>query len=415
MARRETQKLTAVAVSRARPRVDKNGLAHQRMISDGNGLYLLVSETGAKSWVFRYSLNGRRRDMGLGSVGIWTLSEARNRALEQRQKLSRGIDPIDSARAQAANQAAELAHSVDFETAAGEYITAHRPEWRNAKHAAQWTATLETYAYPQIGTTPVRLIDTAAVMKVLRPIWTEKPETAGRVRGRIESILNWCTTHEYRSGDNPARWRGHLQNLLPRLSAIRTVKHHAHLPYEQLPTFMGALAKMDGTSRDALMLVILTACRTGEAIASRVSEFDLKKRLWTIPAIRTKTKVEYRIPLVDVALSLVDVRCQNKDPNDWVFPGIRNKHLSNMAMSQLLARMKRDDVTVHGFRATFKTWASETATFPTNVVEAALAHIQSDEMEKAYNRGDMLQKRRELLTEWSRFANSKQKKKRHRS
>jgi integrase len=364
------------------------------MYGDGGGLYLQVTRGGTKSWIFRYwvaardpatgeplrnstknKVIGKNREMGLGSVALVSLNEARDRAIECRKLREQDIDPID-ARESAKRQAAlERAKLLKFRDAAKAYIASHRVAWKNEKHAAQWTATLETYVYPHIGDVPVQAIDTTLVMKLVEPIWSTKPETAGRVRGRIESILDWATARGYRQGENPARWRGHLAKLLPARSQVRKVQHHAALPYAELPTFMAELRQQDGVAARALEFTILTAARTGETIGARGREINAKERLWTVPADRMKAKKEHRVPLSDRALALVNPT-DGSSKEDFVFPGGRScKPLSNMAMLKLLQRMGRDDLTVHGFRSTFRDWAAERSDFPNEVVEMALAHV----------------------------------------
>lgn len=296
-----------------------------------------------------------------------------------------------------------------FKECAEQYIEAHRPRWSNPKHEAQWAATLNTYAYPVIGDQPVAKISNSAgtdlVMKVLEPIWHEKTETASRVRGRIESILDWAKVRGYRDGDNPARWRGHLDKLLPPKSKVAPVKHHAALPYSDVPTFMRELRKQSGTAARALEFTILTAARTSEVLGAKRSEIDRKARMWLVPAERMKGRREHRVPLSDAALAIVDAA-----PNgEYLFPGAkRGKPLSNMAMTMLLDRMGiRDQVTTHGFRSTFRDWGSEATDYPNELLEMAIAHTVGDKVEAAYRRGDMLAKRHRLMADWQSFCNGK--------
>jgi len=376
------------------------------LYGDGNGLYLQITIAGVKSWMFRYMLAGKARGMGLGPVHTIGLAEARAKALDCRRLLLDGIDPLDAKTAKRAEQKIADAKNVTFEECAKAYIDAHRTGWKNAKHADQWTNTLTTYAYPVFKSLPVATVDTTLVMKVLEPIWTTKTETATRVRGRIESILDWATVRGYRAGENPARLKGHLDTLLPRRSRVQTVKHHPALPYAELPKFMKALHAEDGIAALALKLLILTATRTNEVIGATWPEFKLDEGIWVIPAERMKMRKEHRVPLSTAAVELVKAQEKVKQ-GDYVFPGGRNKKpLSNMAMLQLLERMKRDDITVHGFRSTFRDWAGETTHYPREVCEAALAHGIKDKAEAAYARGDLFEKRRALMQDWAAYANA---------
>lgn len=374
------------------------------LYADGGGLYLQITKTGGKSWLFRYMRNGRARGMGLGPLHTISLADARNRALDCRRQLLNGIDPIDARDAERATQKADAANEVTFERCALAYIDAHRAGWKNAKHADQWTNTLATYAYPVFESLPVAAINTALVMRVLEPLWTSKTETASRLRGRIESVLDWATVRGYRTGDNPARLKGHLDTLLPKRSRVQKVQHHRALPYAELTDFMTALRAEEGAAARALELLILTATRTSEVIGAQWSEIDLDRAVWTIPAQRMKMGKEHRIPLSNRALAIIRAQHTLRQ-NDYVFPGARyGKPLSNMAMLQLLERMDRKDITVHGFRSTFRDWAGETTNYPREVCEAALAHGIKDKAEAAYARGDLFQKRANLMEDWSTFA-----------
>lgn len=369
--------------------------------ADGGGLYLQVSQWNTKSWLFRYMLNGRARQMGLGSVSTFTLKEARERARAARQLLADGIDPLEARRKALAAERIEAARAITFQEAAQRYIKAHRAGWKNVKHANQWTATLFTYAYPVIGSLPVSAVDTGLVLKVLEPIWTSKPETASRVRGRIESVLDWAAVRGYRSGDNPARWRGHLDKLLPPKAKVAKVRHQPAMPYAELPAFMAELRENASISAKALEFTILTAVRTGEAIYSRWSEIDLDGRLWIIPAERTKSGREHRVPLCDRALEILRSLPQEKGC-EFVFPNANGTALSNMAMLELL-RGKRPGLTVHGFRSTFRDWAAEMTNFSREIAEAALGHVLGNKVEAAYQRGDLLDKRRRLMAAWESY------------
>ena len=386
-------KLTSLSVRQARRR---------GLYGDGGGLFLQVSESGAKSWVFRFKKADRLRVMGLGPAHTITLAEARDRARECRKLRLDGIDPIEARRAERAQAKLDAAKAVTFAECADAYITAHKAGWRNPKHAAQWPATLATYVNPTFGELPVQAIDTALVTRVMEPIWTKKPETASRVRGRIESILDWATARGYRQGENPARWRGHLENLLPRRSKVRRVEHHAALPYSELSAFMLALRQQEGVAARALEFTILTAARTGEVIGARWEEINIAERLWSVPAERMKAGREHRVPLCGKALEIVEE--MRAIGGNFIFPGgKRGKPLSNMAMTMLLRRMGHGDQTVHGFRSTFRDWAAERTNFPAEVAEMALAHAVSDKVEAAYRRGDLFEKRRALAEAWAKF------------
>ncbi len=405
-------KLTALKVAREK----RPGL-----YGDGGGLYLQITARGSKSWIFRFwaaerdpatgeivrdsttkKVKGRAREMGLGSCITVSLAEARERALECRKLREKEIDPIEAREAARRQAALERAKSLKFKDAAATYLAAHRVAWKNDKHAAQWVSTLRTYAYPVVGDVSMQAIDTALIMKVIEPIWAEKPETASRLRGRIESILNWATVRGYREGENPARWRGHLDKLLPSRAKVRKTQHHSALAYAELPAFMTVLRQQEGIAARALEFTILTAARTGETIGARRSELNTREKLWTVPAERMKAGKEHRVPLSDRAFEIMATEAAADD--DYVFPGGRpNQPLSNMAMLKLLGRMGRDDLTVHGFRSSFRDWASERTNFPGEMVEMALAHAIHSKTEAAYRRGDLFEKRRRLMDAWAAF------------
>jgi integrase len=345
--------------------------------------------------------------MGLGPFALYGLAEARAKALDARRKRHEGIDPIDVRRAERARQRLDAAKSISFKECAEAYIASHKAGWRNEKHKYQWPATLNSYAYPIIGPLPVQAVDTGLVLKVLEPIWAKKPETASRVRQRIENVLDFSKVRGYREGENPARWRGHLDKLLPARSRVRQVRHLAALPYYDLPLFLANLRKRDAFAARGLEFLILTAARTGEVIGARWSEIDLLDKTWTLPGDRMKAHREHRVPLSARALAILqDMQTarQSGGGNAYVFPGPRaGKPLSNMAFLMLLRRMEIDDLTVHGFRATFKTWASERTSLQNEIVEAALAHVIGGKVEQAYRRTDMFEKRRRLMQQWATF------------
>jgi len=367
--------------------------------ADGGGLYLQVSKSGAKSWVFCYMLKGKSREMGLGSALRVPLVRARELRDLNRDLLAAGKDPIEERNAALAREASELAGAKTFRECALAYIEANRPTWKNAKHADQWANTLATYAFPRLGLLPVRAVDTGQVHEVLQPIWTAKRETANRVRGRVEKILDWATVLGYRSGPNPARWRGHLDQVLAKDQKRRRVKHHAALPVEGMGAFMAEVREQEGEAARALEFLILTAARTGEVLGGQPGEINAAGGRWTVPAGRMKGEREHRVPLSPQALRIVTGR-----NGEYLFAGgIAGKPLSNMAMLELLRRMGREDITVHGFRSTFRDWASERTNFPREVAEAALAHAIGDETEAAYRRGDLFDKRRQLMDAWAKF------------
>ncbi|KAI3606292.1 Integrase [Cupriavidus necator H850] len=390
---RTINRLSALRVTR----VDMPGYHH-----DGGGLYLQVSPVGAKSWIFRFKLHGRAREMGLGSLNTIALADARQKATECRKLLLDGVDPIEARNAARARDRLEAAQSMTFSACATAYIAAHRASWKNVKHSSQWESTIETYANPVIGPLSVKQVDTSLVMRILEPIWQSKPETASRLRGRIESILDWATARSYRAGENPARWRGHLDSLLPASSKIRRVQHHPALPYEQLGLFLQQLRAQPGVAAKALEFLILTAARTGEVIGARWGEFDFDKNVWTCPPDRMKSSRPHRVPLCPATMKILKDLSDTRT-SDYVFQGGKaDKPLSNMAMLAVLKRMGRTDLTCHGFRSTFRDWAAEQTNFAREVAEAALAHTVGDKVEAAYRRGDLFEKRRSLMTAWAK-------------
>jgi len=392
---RQTERLSDLAVRRLK----KPGFH-----ADGRQLYLQVSPSGSKSWLFRFARHGRERWMGLGPYPDVALAEARQKAFDARRLLRDGVDPIEARRTARSAARLEEARGLTFMECAKCYIAAHEAGWRNAKHRAQWRSTLVTYAFPVLGELPVAAIDTALVMKTFEPIWQAKPETAGRLRGRIEAVLDWAAARGYRAGDNPARWRGHLDKLLPARRRLARIKHHAALPAHDLPAFMVELRGQAGVSARALEFAILTAARTGEVIGATWSEIDMGGKTWTVPAERMKGGRTHRVPLCERA---VEILRSLPLEGDHVFGGARaSKPLSQMALLMMLRRMKRDDLTVHGFRSTFRDWAAESTSFPREVAEAALAHAIPDKVEAAYRRGDLFERRRQLMEAWSRYCAS---------
>lgn len=370
--------------------------------ADGGGLWLQVSKAGTKSWIFRYTRQGKTHDMGLGSYLNVGLKMAREKAQEQREALGRGEDPM--AQRWAAKAAA--ASKLTFSQCAEKYITAHKDGWKNAKHAEQWTNTLETYAAPIIGNIDVALVDTPHILRILEPIWTTKNETASRVRGRIERILAWATTRKLRRGDNPAAWKNHLDTLLPKPSAVQKKTHHEALPYRDAAAFLVELRQLPGVAPRALEFTILTAARTGETIGATWGEIDLDSKVWTVPAGRMKANREHRIPLSSRAVAILE-EIKKQNSGTFVFPGWSgDKGLSNMAMLKALKDMGRTDLTVHGFRSTFRDWCAEATQYPREIAEAALAHTLTNKAEAAYFRSDLFEKRRSMMQDWCDYVKS---------
>jgi integrase len=368
---------------------------------DEHGLYLQVISKTNKSWILRYTRGGRERWLGLGPAHAFTLHEARERARQARKLIADGIDPIDAKRSEKVARKLAVAKAVTFKEAARRFIEAHEPSWRNQKHRNQWWATLKAYVFPVFGELPVSAIDVGLVMKVLQPIWTSKPETATRVRGRIESILDWAGAHGFRSGDNPARWRGFLDKLLPARSKVRAVRHHDALAYVDLPAFMAELAARAGIAARALEFTILTAARTGEVIGARWSEIDVAAGAWVVPQERMKAGREHRVPLSAPALAIL---AELPREGEYVFPGAREgEAISNMTMMAVVRRMKRNNITIHGFRSTFCDWAAERTGYPNEAIEMSLAHTISNKVEAAYRRGDLFERRRRLMSDWATY------------
>lgn len=370
------------------------------LFADGGGLYLQVTAAGAKTWIFRYKLADRRRDMGLGSTSTVGLAEAREKAQAAQKLVKDGIDPIEDKKAKAAAKALDAANARTFKECAEAYIEAHRAGWKNPKHAAQWPSSLETYAYPIIGALPIAEIDTPLVLQVLNPIWNTKTETANRLRGRIEMILDYARVKGYRTGDNPARWRGHLDHTLLSRDKASPRGHHASLPYADMPGFWPKLQVQDGIGARALEFCILTAGRTGEVLGARWDEIDTEAATWTIPADRMKAGQEHRVPLTAPALSLLRKMAAIRT-GEFMFPSQSPRRpSSNMIMAMTLRRMKVA-ATPHGFRSTFRTWAAEKAHAAHEVAEAALAHVEGNKTVAAYQRGDLFERRRRLMDAWA--------------
>jgi len=390
---RRVNQLTAIRVGN----INKPG-----MYADGHGLYLQVKayETKegpalAKSWLFRYALHGRARYMGLGAAQVTPLLKARERAAAARDHLHEGNDPIDVKLLKGDVARAEAGRRITFKAAAERYIAAHAAGWKNSR--AQWEQSLSTYVFPTIGNLPVDQIDVPHVLKVLEPIWNSKTETASRVRNRIERILAWATVHKYRSGDNPAAWRGNLKEALPAPRKLQTVEHYAALSFSEVPSFLLELRRQDNISARALEFAVLTAARTGEVVSARWDEIDFKTSIWTVPAERMKAGKEHRVPLSKQAISVLEALPRH---SEFIFPG-RGGGLVRSALRYALSCTPYENVTPHGFRSAFKDWATERSSYPREIVEIALAHSVGSKTEQAYARGDLLAKRSRLMQAWA--------------
>lgn len=373
-------------------------------ISDGGGLALLIKPNGLKYWQYRYTKADRREGLiQLGPYPRVTLEAARAARNEQRTALARGDDPAIVRKQEKVRRRVETARSLTFKQCAESYIKARSAEWSNPKHTQQWTNTLTTYAFPVIGSLRPADIETDLILRVLEPIWLAKNETASRVRGRIENVLDWAKVSGLRTGENPARWSGHLDHLLSAPSKVKKSKHHAALPYDEIGPFMTLLRANTAAAARLLEFTILTATRTGDSLHATWAEFDLSVPVWTVPAERTKARREHRVPLSSAAVALLK-SLPTFGGAGVVFEGVKEgKPLSNMAMLALLERMKRDDLTTHGFRSTFRDWAAECTPFANEVAEMALAHAIRDKTESAYRRGDLFDKRRELMQAWAEY------------
>ncbi len=394
---RVSNRLTAMMVQK---------LKEKGRYGDGDGLYLQVGPTGRKSWLFRYTRHGKAREMGLGALNAMSLADARGAAASARHMLAIGVDPLEARTTERERQRAEACSGITFSECAAAYIEANKSGWRSEKHAAQWSSTIKTYVEPVLGNLPVQAIDLNRIMEVLQPIWTTKTETASRLRGRIETILDWAAVQKYRPAENPARWKGYLDKLLPPPSKVQKAQHHPALPYMEIGTFMMALRQQDGNAARALELTILTAARTSEALNAQWDEFDLDAKVWNIPGVRMKAGNDHRIPLSNAGMTVLTKMAEVRQ-GTFVFPGRKKgQPLSNMTLLQLLKRMGRADITTHGFRSTFRDWISERTNFSNEVAEMALAHTIDNRVEAAYRRGDLLDKRRELMEKWGAFCSA---------
>lgn len=410
---RPLHKLSALQVNK----LNKPGL-----YGDGAGLTLQITTSGSKSWLFRYMREGKAHGMGLGPTHTISLAEARLKALEARKQLIDGLNPLEVKKEARQARALERAKRMTFDQCAKAYIEAHKAGWKNEKHIQQWTNTIEAYASPFYGHLPVAEVDTALVVKSLSLIWQNRPETASRLRGRIESVLGWATTSGYRVGENPARWKGHLENLLANVSKTARIQNHPSLPWQKIGAFMSALHSREGSAARAVEFAVLTACRSGEVRGAQWAEFDLTEKVWTIPADRMKAGREHQVPLSEAALTVLASMQANAaagrdrgihaEPSPYVFPGSKGQILSDMSLTAVLRRMNSDEekplwvdptgkgITVHGFRSTFRMWTAETTNYPREVAEHALAHQLPDAVERAYQRGTQFAKRTALMAEW---------------
>jgi integrase len=361
--------------------------------SDGGNLYLIVSDSEARKWVLRFTWRGRPKEMGLGSAISVPLADARDRAAVARRKVAQGLNPIEERKRDGG--------IPTFGQMADDVIESLSAGFRNEKHTAQWKTTLGTYAAP-LRTKPVDTIVTDDVLSVLKPIWTKKAETASRLRGRIEKVLDAAKAKGFRAGENPARWRGHLDHLLSK-PLMLTRGHHAAMAYDSIPKFIGHLRKREAMAALALEFCILTAARSGETLGMQWSEIDMDKTIWTVPAERMKAGREHRVPLSARAVAILKALAKTTQ-GKFVFTGqAPHKPLSGMAMEMLLRRMKIDDATVHGFRSSFRDWAGNVSSFPREIMEMALSHVIGDKAEQAYRRGDALDKRRKLMEAWANY------------
>jgi integrase len=394
MVTRTLNRLSALKVARAK---------QPGMYADGGGLYLRVAEGGSKQWLFRYAAGTRDRDMGLGPVHTLTLPEAREKAREARLLRLEGIDPIEAKRARIAALRAADARAMTFKQCAEGFIKDNEASWTSARHRQEWVGSLVRLIYPTLGSLPVAAIDTPLVLKVLKPIWEKTPETASRVRGRIENVLGWATVHHYRAGDNPARWGGLLEHALPARSKIAKVEHHAALPYAEIGAFVAKLRGDSGVAAACLQFITLTAARLDEARSSTWDEIDLANRIWVVPARRMKADKEHRVPLSDGTVAILE-QMQVIRQSDYVFPGrLEGRPIGDNTIWRLAKEAAGSDITIHGLRSSFRDWAAERTSFPREVAELALAHSIPNAVEAAYRRGDLFDKRRRLMDAWAAY------------
>lgn len=375
------------------------------LVGDGEGLYLGISKSGTASWLFRYMDHGKAKSVGLGGYPSTSLQKAREKAQELRDARTVGVDPAQAKKEVIREQKLQLATAKTFETCALEFIEYSRPMWKNVKHGQQWTNTLTQYAFPVIGKSSISNIDADDIVRILSPIWQTKKETASRLRGRIESVLDWAAVNGWRNGDNPARLKGHMVYLLPKVRK-GVKRHHPSLSYNKLPAFMKELRSQSGMAQYALEFLILCASRTGEVVGAKWEEFDLTKGVWTIPAARMKADVEHRVPLGERALQILSIIKPFSGKNFVFITGKKDTAMSNMAMAMLLRRMELPDITVHGMRSTFRNWAGECTEYPFQVCEQALAHRLPDAVAAAYLRSDFFVNRVNLMKDWAKYSMS---------
>jgi len=388
---KKTKQLTALKIKK---------LKEAGSYPDGEGLYLQISNTGNKSWFYRYEIAGKGRKHGLGSYPTTMLDMARKKATACRVLRDKGIDPIEHKKQQVLDEELKKLKGVTFEKCATDYIASHKAGWKNRKHEQQWRNTLKTYAYPYIGKLPVKSIDTGLVLKVLEPIWYEKTETASRVRQRIENILDWAKVRKYRTGENPASWRGHLDHILPKPTKVRKVKHFNAMPYVGVPKYFKKLRKTETLAAKTLAFIILTASRSGEARGATWAEIDLKKGIWELPAERMKADRPHRVPLSKEAIKILK-EAKEFCHAEYVFAGLKKDKPISEATIRNLIKADHSDVTTHGFRSSFRDWCAEMTNYPREVAEAALAHTLRDKTEAAYQRGDIFVKRKKLMDAWA--------------
>jgi integrase len=373
------------------------------MIADGGGLYFRVTPSGGRGWIFRYMLDGKRHDLGLGPYPAVTLADARERALAARRQVIDKIDPVADRVRATLERKKKAAKAMTFAQCAEAYMAAHRAGWRNPRQHAQWSSSLRDYVYPVIGELPVEAVDVALVIKIIEPLWSTKNETGTRVRGRIEVVIDWAAARGYRQGENPARWRGHLENLLPKPSKVQRVAHHAALPYGKVPAVIAQLRRRGGIGALALEFLILTAGRLGEVTGARWSEINLADRVWIVPGERMKSGREHRVPLSDGAMAIIE-KMQASRLDGSLFPSTKpGAKISYLPLSLALKRACAEKVTMHGFRSSFRDWCAEQTAFATEVAELALAHQVGTKVEQAYLRSDLFQKRRQLAEAWAAF------------
>lgn len=390
---KRAKELSALAVSR----LNASGY---HAVGGVAGLHLQVVNTNARSWILRTTIGGKRKEIGLGAYPDTPLADAREKARKVKADIESGINPIEAKREARSKLASEVAKAISFKEAASAYITAHESGWKNAKHAAQWTSTLETYAYPIIGSLHVKDVTLPHILKILEPIWTTKTETASRLRGRLASVLNWSKVRGYRSGDNPAEWKGNLDQMLPAPSKVANAGNHAALHHDDIGDFMIDLRKIDGMGARALEFAILTATRSGEVRGATWDEIDLDKAVWIIPKERMKAGKEHHVPLSPEVVKLL--KALPDSDGKLIFPG-RNGQLSDMSLTAALKRMNRKDLTAHGFRSTFRDWAGERTNYPEEVCNHALAHKLKDKADAAYQRGSLFPKRIALMRDWAKY------------